>query len=220
MVAAAFWTAPRWLVPIIAAKSPRCLYAVRSNDKVIALTLDDGPDSANTRVTAQLLQRYDAHATFFLNSSNIKGAEALVAELTAQGHELGNHMTRDEPSARLSPAAFVADMREAGSTISAFGRVRWLRPGSGWYDGAMLDAIEAEGYRCALASIYPFDAQHPFVRLSSAYVLANARPGAVIALHERGTRGPRTVAALRRVLPGLKARGYRVVTLSELVDRR
>jgi peptidoglycan/xylan/chitin deacetylase (PgdA/CDA1 family) len=220
LVAAGLWTAPRWIVPIIGANSPRCLYSVKTRDERIALTLDDGPDLESTRAIIGVLQRYDAHATFFLNSSNVAGAESIVTELTARGHELGNHMTRDEPSIRLSPYAFVADMREAGSTISHFGRIEWLRPGSAWYNRRMLDSIEADGYRCALASIYPYDAQHPFVRLTSAYLLSNARPGAVIALHERGPRGPRTVAALRRVLPELTSRGYRVVTLSELVHGR
>jgi len=50
----------------------------------------------------------------------------------------------------------------------------------------------------------------------AAYIMANARPGAVVVLHEGGARGARTIAVLGRVLPALRARGYRVVTLSEL----
>jgi hypothetical protein len=56
----------------------------------------------------------------------------------------------------------------------------------------------------------------PSPRLAAAYILANTRPGAIIVLHEGGGRGRRTVEVLRRVLPVLSARGYRVVTLSEL----
>jgi peptidoglycan/xylan/chitin deacetylase (PgdA/CDA1 family) len=51
-------------------------------------------------------------------------------------------------------------------------------------------------------------------------VLANARPGAVIVLHEGGGRSQRTIETLRRVLPELRARGYQVVTLSELATMR
>jgi peptidoglycan/xylan/chitin deacetylase (PgdA/CDA1 family) len=100
--------------------------------------------------------------------------------------------------------------------LGRFGPVRWLRPGSGWYTGAMLDAVERAGYRCALGSVYPYDAHVRAPRLAAAYLLANVRPGAVIVLHEGGGRGRRTVDVLRRVLPVLRARGYRVVTLSEL----
>jgi peptidoglycan/xylan/chitin deacetylase (PgdA/CDA1 family) len=100
--------------------------------------------------------------------------------------------------------------------LSGFGPVLWLRPGSAWYNDAMLDAIEREGYRCVLGSVYPYDPYVPIVRLTSAYILANTRPGSVIVLHEGGARGARTVEVLGRVLPALHKRGYRVVTLSEL----
>ncbi|HEY9448584.1 MAG TPA: chitin deacetylase family protein [Gemmatimonadaceae bacterium] len=216
MLAAALWTAPRWLVPRLAARSPRCLYSVTTRERVVALTLDDGPDAVYTPEVLRLLHAHGARATFFLISGRVPGREALVARAVAEGHEIGNHLTRDEPSIRLSPEAFTAAVHEAGTVLERFGPVRWLRPGSGWYSGAMLETIEREGYRCALGSVYPYDAHVPSARLTAAYVLANTRPGAVIILHEGGDRGRRTVEVLRRVLPVLRARGYRVVTLSEL----
>jgi peptidoglycan-N-acetylglucosamine deacetylase len=212
----ALWTAPRWLVPLIAARSPRCLYAVTTREKVVALTIDDGPDPAHTPALLRVLQDHDARATFFLISGNVPGAEAIVRDVVARGHELGNHLTREEPSIRLASPAFVQSTREAGSMLSRFGPVRWLRPGSGWYNDTMLDAIENEGYRCALGSVYPYDGRGMPARIAAAYILANTRPGAVIILHEGKGRGPRTVAVLESVLPALRARGYRVVTLSEL----
>lgn len=213
----ALWTAPRWLAPRIAARSPRCLYLVPTRERLVALTIDDGPDAAHTRDILDVLRAQDAHATLFLISSHVHGKEALVAAAVAEGHELGNHLTRDEPSNRLRPDAFAAAIREAGRVLGRFGKVRWLRPGSGWYNDVILDTIEREGYRCALGSIYPLDAHHTSARLSAAYVLANVRPGAVIILHDGGDRGRRTVEVLHRVLPVLRTRGYKVVSLSELV---
>jgi peptidoglycan/xylan/chitin deacetylase (PgdA/CDA1 family) len=110
-------------------------------------------------------------------------------------------------------------VREAGTVLRRFGPVRWLRPGSAWYTAAMLAIVEQEGCRCALGSVYPYDAHVPSARLSAAFILAHVRPGAVIVLHEGGGRGRRTLRVLRRVLPALHARGYRVVSLSELVAR-
>ena len=215
-IALALWTAPRWLVPRIAARSPRCLYLLPTRERVVALTLDDGPDASHTRQILGLLRAHAARATFFLISSRVSGNEAIVAATVAEGHELGNHLTRDEASIRLSREAFSAAMTEAGRVLGAFAPVRWLRPASGWYDDAMLDTIERAGYRCALGSVYPYDAHVPSARFAAAYILSNVRPGAVIVLHEGGARGGRTVEVLRRVLPVLHARGYRVVTLSEL----
>jgi peptidoglycan-N-acetylglucosamine deacetylase len=215
-LAAALWTAPRWLVPRLAARSPRCLYSVATSEQVVALTLDDGPDRAHTPEILRLLHEHGARATFFLIAERVPGSEETVASAVAQGNEIGNHLTRDEPSFRLPPDTFTAAVREAGSVLGRFGEVRWLRPASGWYTDTMIGTIEREGYGCALGSIYPYDAHIPSARLAAAYILANTRPGAVIILHEGGNRGRRAVQVLRRVLPVLSARGYRVVTLSEL----
>jgi len=216
LAGAALWTAPRWLVPRLAARAPGCLYAVPTRERVVALTLDDGPDAEHGRALLGVLREHGARATFFLISGHVPGREELVAAAVADGHELGNHLTRDEPSVRLAPAAFEAAMREAGAVLGRFAPVPWLRPGGGRYTAAMVAAAERAGYRCALGSVYPFDPHVPSVRFATAYILANVRPGAVIVLHEGGGRGRRTVETLRRVLPALRARGYRVVTLSAL----
>ena len=214
------WTAPRWLVGRIAQRSPRCLYRVPTAERVVALTLDDGPDPAATAIILDVLRANGAHATFFVISDRIPGNENLVSRIVAEGHELGNHLTHEEPSIRLAPAEFEAAAREAGEVLRGFAPVRWLRPGSAWYDAAMLTTIERLGYRCALGSLYPYDSHIRSAPIASAYVLANVRPGAVIVLHEGGSRGPRTVRTLERVLPALTAEGYRVVTLSELERAR
>ena len=213
---AALWTAPRWLVPRIAARSPGCLYAVPTRERAVALTLDDGPDAAHTPDILATLRAHDARATFFLISQHMSGQDSLVAAIVAGGHELGNHLTRDEPSIRLSAEAFESAARESGAVLSRFAAVRWLRPGSAWYDSTMLATIERLGYRCALGSVYPYDPHLRSATVAAAYILANVQPGDVIVLHEGGARGPRTIETLRRVLPVLSARGYRVVTLSEL----
>src|SRR4051812_25521270 len=212
----ALWTAPRWLVPRIAAASPDCLYAVHTSAHAVAFTFDDGPDGGHTDAILDVLKANDAHATFFFVSSHVPGNEALLARLVAQGQEIGNHTTRVEPSIRLSPAAFDASLRDAGAVLSRFGQVRWVRPGSAWYNRTMLGTIQRAGYRCALGSVYPFDPQLRSPVIASAYILANVQPGAIVILHERDARGPRTVATLKRVLPVLRSRGYRILTLSEL----
>ena len=220
VLAVALWTAPRWLVPRIAAAWPGCVYSVQTNEKAVAFTFDDGPDSGHTDEILEMLKANDAHATFFFVSSHVPGNEAVLTRLVTQGHEIGNHLTRVEPSIRLSPAAFDAAVREAGASLSRFGPVRWLRPGSTWYNTRMLGTIQRAGYQCALGSVYPYDPQLRSAPIASAYILANVQPGAIVVLHERDARGPRTVATLKRVLPVLRSRGYRVVTLSELARLR
>jgi len=211
------WSPPDWLVDSLAAVRPGCLYRARLPAPLIALTIDDGPDPVSTPLILAQLRRHEAHATFFLISSRVAGREQLVRDLVAMGHELGNHLTRDEPSIKLKPAQFEHALLEAHRVLAAHGRVTWMRPGSGWYSRSMIDIIQRHQYRCALGSIYPFDAVLPSHRFAVSYILRNARPGAVVILHDGGARGLRTARLLGTALPELRARGYRVVTLSELL---
>jgi peptidoglycan/xylan/chitin deacetylase (PgdA/CDA1 family) len=213
--AALLWLQPDWLLDLLARRYPGCLYRVAQGHPLIALTIDDGPDSTTPLILDEL-RRHSAHATFFLISSQVGGHEATVQRMVREGHELGNHGTRDRAAIRLPYEEFVRDLTEAKRTLARFGSVRWARPGSGWYSRDMIDAIARTGHRCALGSVYPFDAAIPSIWFAQRHVLANARPGAVIVLHDGGARGRRTLAVLQDVLPELRARGYRVVTLSEL----
>lgn len=206
---------PRWLLDYLSAEAGP-LYYVDTRLPLIALTLDDGPDPETTDEILSVLAEHGARATFFLISDRVEGNESLVSRIVEAGHELGNHMTSDEPSVHLSPAEFEFALLEADSSLSRFATLRWTRPGSGWYDATMVSIARAHGYRVALASIYPYDGTIAWPAFSTWHMLVNARPGAVIALHDGGDRGRRTVAVLREALPALQARGYRAVTLSEL----
>jgi peptidoglycan-N-acetylglucosamine deacetylase len=212
----ALWMAPRWLVPYLATRFPGCLYEVETPAQAVALTIDDGPDPSTTPDLLRTLRDHGAHATFFLISGNVASDDSTVAAMTAERHEIGNHLTRDQPSIGLTSAAFDSALADAGRTLSRFGPVRWARPAGGRYDRRMVATMERRGYQCALGSIYPYDAEIPSSRFSSAFVLAHVRPGAIIVLHDGGGRGHRTTAALHRLLPELRSRGLRVVTLSEL----
>jgi peptidoglycan/xylan/chitin deacetylase (PgdA/CDA1 family) len=212
----ALWTAPRWLVPILPERFPGCIYAVETTAPAVALTIDDGPDSSTTANVLRELRDHGAHATFFLISGNVANNESLVATMIREGHEIGNHLTRDETSISLSPQAFDSVLVAAGRTLSRYGAVRWARPGGGRYSQRMVATMRERGYQCALGSVYPYDAEIPSSRFSAAFVLGHVRPGAIIVLHDGGARGHRTVAALNRILPELRRRGLRVVTLSEL----
>jgi peptidoglycan/xylan/chitin deacetylase (PgdA/CDA1 family) len=72
------------------------------------------------------------------------------------------------------------------------------------------------GHECVLGSVYPLDAGLGWPWLSERYIVAHARPGSIIILHDRGRRGTHTAEVLGRVLPVLRARGYEIVTLTEL----
>jgi peptidoglycan/xylan/chitin deacetylase (PgdA/CDA1 family) len=81
------------------------------------------------------VQEHDAHATFFVIAAAAAAHPAALAAIVAGGHELGNHMTEDAPSWRLSPAAFAAQAQQVEELLEPHRRAhdgapparRWFR---------------------------------------------------------------------------------------------
>jgi peptidoglycan/xylan/chitin deacetylase (PgdA/CDA1 family) len=206
----------RWILATLAKLSPNVVYFVETKEPVVALTIDDGPDAVSTPRILDLLRRHGARATFFFITGRVPGNEEIVLRTVKEGHELANHSTTDQPSVLLESSEFERGFLRAHEVLSRFSDVRWFRPGSGWYSKKMLSIIHRHGYRCALGSVYPFDPQIPSSWFIKRHVLRRVAPGSIIVLHDHGARGGRTIAVLGAILPELKRRGFRVVTLSEL----
>jgi peptidoglycan-N-acetylglucosamine deacetylase len=201
----------------LAQANPDVLYYVATDEKAVAITIDDGPDPVTTAPILDLLARNDARATFFIITGRVPGNEGLLQRMVDGGHELGNHLLRDEPSLRLPPDEFERQLLESGTILSAFAPVWWFRPGSGRYDARMLATLQRHGYRCVIGSVYPFDPQIRWSWFSRRFILGNAQAGSIIILHDSGAKGRRTVKTLSEVLPALRERGFRIVTLTELM---
>lgn len=208
----------RWVAEGLSRVSPEILYFVETDRQAVALTIDDGPDAEATPRILDVLARHGARATFFLITERIPGNEEVVRRMLAEGHEIGNHMTRDEPSISLSAEAFERELLEAHEVLSGFAGPRWFRPGSGYFDREMLATAERHGYTTVLGSAYPFDSEIPSTSYAERHIIANVRSGSIIIIHDVGERGLRTAATLDAVLPELKARGFQVGTLSQLID--
>ena len=207
---------PRWLIDRFPGEYPEVVYYFPTTEPLVAMTIDDGPDGAITGDLLDVLQAHDAKATFFVLTDNIPGNEALLERMVAEAHELGNHLTEDEVSARLPPEEFRSKLDRATLALSEYAEVRWFRPGSAWYNDEMLAALQERGYRIALGSILPLDTLIPSPGFIANYVEWNVEPGSIITLHDVGGRGRRAVKTLERLLPELEDRGYALVTLSEL----
>ena len=221
VVVALFWCPPRFLVRQLADQNPEVFFFARTDQKVLALTIDDAPDSTLSPLILDLLAEHGVPATFFVLGENISGNEAIIARMKAEGHELGNHLARDQASITLSDQEFAAQLLAVEEMIGPLGPTKWCRPGSGWFSPDMVKTAHELGYRCCLGSIYPFDnklRQPDWIRDA---VLDRIYPGAILVLHEGGRDRDYMVPLLQELIPELKARGYRFLTLSgiEKLDR-
>ena len=207
---------PRWILTIAESVIPGVVYFAKTEQLLIAITIDDAPNYTTTPLILDAFKKYEVPATFFIISSQILGNEKIVEKIVSDGHELGNHMTEDQPSIKLSPEEFERDLLKAHSIISKFGKLRWLRPASGWYNSAMVNIAQKHNYRVALGSIFPYDTNIKSSWFATNFILFNVRPGSIIILHDGNSRGERTASTLEKILPELKKRGYKFVTLSKL----
>jgi peptidoglycan/xylan/chitin deacetylase (PgdA/CDA1 family) len=196
---------------------PGALFFVDTEESVIALTIDDGPQIETTEAILQVLERHGVQATFFMLSDELPDNEAVLQRLIAQGHELGNHMTTDESSIRLSPTEFQAQFLKADQALSTYGNISWFRPGMGWYNDCMLNFIEGQRHQLVLGSLFPYDTHLPSVQFSEWFVLNNLDPGDILVLHDGPkNRGERTIQLLDQLLPKIQKQCYKIVTLTEL----
>ncbi len=199
---------------------PEARFYFKTDKKLAALTIDDSPHPENTQAILEVLDRYEAQATFFIIAGRVKGREAIIEAIISNGHEIGNHMMKDKASIHLEPDTFAARFKQADSVLSQFQAMKWFRPASGLYTDAMIRILHDydASYRCVLGSVYPFDAAVPWSSFSIQYIKANVTPGSIIILHDGNERGRRTLQTLRNILPYLKQKGYRLVTLSRLSE--
>ena len=203
---------------------PQAKYFFNTNKPLIAITIDDIPDDNHifphtTLGILDVLANYQAKATFFVITNKAEKFPALIESIVEQGHELGNHLTKDESSIKLGDK-FETQFVKADRFLSQFATVSWLRPGHGRCNANMNKIAQKYNYKIALGSVWSYDTSISSLKFSRWYIKHNIRPGSIIVLHDSGNksdrRGKNTIAVLNKILPQLQAQGYSFVTLSEL----
>ncbi|EAA36147.3 carbohydrate esterase family 4 protein [Neurospora crassa] len=105
--------------------------------------------------------------------------------------------------------------REGGTVEEQVIEGKYYRPGSGFFSERMLSLVRKLGYRLVLGSIYPHDAQIGYAWLNARHILSMLSPGGIIICHDRRSWTP---PMLRKVLPEMQRRGYKAVTVSQLLE--
>lgn len=216
VVGALFWFQPRFLLRQLASRNPDVLFYVETDQKVLALTIDDSPDSTLTPLILDLLDEHEVRATFFILGENVSGNENLLRSMREAGHELGNHLGRDRATIMLSDEEFRQQLQAVEWKIGPLGETKWCRPGSGWFSPEMVKIAHEMGYRCCLGSIYPYDNKLRRPEWIKRTIMSRVHPGAIIVLHEGGRERDYIVPLLDELIPELKAAGYELLTLSEI----
>jgi polysaccharide deacetylase family sporulation protein PdaB len=196
------------------------LWEINTEKKVIALTFDDGPHRKYTPEILDLLAEYDAEATFFVVGENAEKNPKVVSRMYEEGHELAIH-TYTHPLKANVPNV-LKEIRQTHETIygiSGFSPTLF-RPVEGRYTDELIDAVVKEGYKVVMWSWHmdTLDWKNPGVNKIVDIVLKGTKPGNVVLFHDGGGNREQTVKALEKILPELVKKGYRFVTISELLE--
>ncbi|MGN6611469.1 MAG: polysaccharide deacetylase family protein [Angustibacter sp.] len=171
--------------------------------KVLYLTFDDGPDPQWTPQVLALLARYDARATFFEVGSQVREHPQVAAAVRGAGQAVGNHTDNHQRLTDLDAAA----MRRA--VLGGPRDTTCLRPPFGSVDHRVRALAAQLGLTVVLWNVETDDWAKPGVASIEHHLLHDVRPGKTVIMHDGGGDRSQTVAALRRALPVLAARGYR-----------
>ncbi|HEY4568495.1 MAG TPA: polysaccharide deacetylase family protein [Kribbella sp.] len=172
-----------------------------AHGKVLYLTFDDGPQHEWTPKVLQVLRKHNAHATFFVLGIQVAQYPELVTAERAAGHRIGNH-TWDHKTLTLLPDAKVR--QEIATGVKS----KCLRPPTG-ATNAKIEAIAAAYHqRQVLWDVDTNDWEKPGTATIEHAILAGARPGAIILMHDGGGNRSQTVAALDAALTKLTKQGY------------
>jgi peptidoglycan-N-acetylglucosamine deacetylase len=194
---------------------------LKPNQKVIALTFDDGPSPKNTAQVLEILKKNHVKATFFVVGAMMQTYPQIAKQVVADGHDLGNH-TWNHWYRRMDQATAASEIDRTADIIYKTTGVKTalFRPPGGYLNNGLADYAKNQNYAIMMWSSLSGDADRhtPQVAAMVNNVLKTAKPGAIVLLHDGGGNRSRTVKALPQIIAGLKAKGYQFVTGSELLE--
>jgi peptidoglycan-N-acetylglucosamine deacetylase len=190
-----------------------------NNEKVIALSIDDGPWPNTTLQMLDILKQNNVKATFFWVGQALQANPEIGKQVVAQGHAIGNH-TWHHWYRRMDEATAKSEIERTNELIYKTTGVKTtlFRPPGGVLNNGLAAYAKSQKYAVVMwsqtsADTDPRAKYQVFVK----NVLRDAKPGSIVLMHDGGGDRQRTVQALPEIISKLKQQGYRFVTVPELL---
>ena len=184
--------------------------------KLIALTFDDGPHSAVTSRILDTLEKHGAKATFFIVGNRVDSCKNVVKRAHNIGCEIGSHTWSHKNLSKLTVSQMQEEMKKSAYAISAVTGVpvKIMRPPEGGYNDTVKKNIQ---YPMIMWSVDSNDWKYRDAKKDYDAVMNTVFDGAIILMHDLY---PATAEAVEKLIPDLMAKGYKFVTVSELMEAR
>jgi len=201
-----------------AVETPAISYsAVHLDGPFVAMTFDDGPSEKLTPELLDILAQHHIHATFFVIGSNVVEHPEILRRAVREGHEIGNHSWSHPAFGKMRDESVRAELQKTDDAIRAAIGLRpvLMRPPYGSITARQKKWINSEfGYRIILWDVDPLDWKRPGPAIVTSRILRETRPGSIILSHDIH---PGTIKAMPGTFDQLQAKGFKFVTVSELI---
>jgi peptidoglycan/xylan/chitin deacetylase (PgdA/CDA1 family) len=190
-----------------------------SKVKCVALTFDDGPSPYTDRLL-QILRDNDAKATFFMIGNKVAANPAGAKRVADAGMEIGNHTWEHPNMTTIPPEEIPSQLSKASDAITAAtGQTpKLFRTAGGLINDNVLAAAKQQGLADINWDVIPFDWMNDSNTAATRYMLmTQVKPGSVVLFHDTYSS---TVDVVYQSIPVLKANGYHMVTVSQLLGPR
>jgi peptidoglycan/xylan/chitin deacetylase (PgdA/CDA1 family) len=192
---------------------------VETTEKVVALTFDDGPNPPYTLDLLDALDRYQIKAAFFMIGRNIELHPDVARAVLARGHEVGNHSYYHTPMLLRLPAFVRSEIAATDALlrqVGVHGEIYFRSP-YGVHLFAVPYVLAQQQKKNILFDVIVGDWLVQDPACIAQRVLDRTTPGSIIALHDGGGARAGTVAATGLIVEALRDRGYRFVSIGELL---
>jgi len=183
----------------------------------VAMTFDDGPHPQNTPRLLDILRARNVKATFYVIGRSVDLYPQVVRRTVAEGHEMGNHSHTHRLLSKLSDSELRMEMTRCRDAVgrAAGVRMRTMRPPYGGLLQRQRELVHAEfGYPTILWAVDPLDWKRPGPSVVTSRILSGTTAGSIILAHDLHAQ---TVDAMPATIDGLLRRGFKFVTVSQLL---
>ena len=206
-------------------KTGKVIWEVKTEEKIVAITFDDGPHPVFTPQILDILAKHNAKATFFVAGNKVERFPEVLKRTAKEGHEIANHTYSHIYSGKISSEKLTNELEKTDVIIqNLIGKKPALyRPVGGLYNNNIIHTAIKNGKIVVLWSWNqdPHDWKSPPASKIASYIKKGLSPGDIILLHDwYGTEDStisQTVNALDDVLTYLDENGYRCVTVTQLL---
>jgi len=190
--------------------------------KKIALTFDDGPHPRITPKILEILDKYEVKATFFTVGINVHYYPETFEKIVAHGHEVGNHTYTHPHVSRIDTSTLRREIEQCEKEIYEHGeyKTKIFRPPEGMIDNGVATLLKELDYKVILWDIDTRDWDHTPAKAIADMVINSIKSGDIILMHDYISYNSPTLEALEIFLPILIEKGFRFVTVSELIGSK